>query len=109
MRAGLRPDGVPQRMYISGSLTPAPQELEVGRTYRLRTADIAVFRVALNVRLLRDSALVSWRPIAKDGFALPATQAMVRPSVANVPSGETAAENDVVAPPRDHGVSNVSQ
>jgi FtsP/CotA-like multicopper oxidase with cupredoxin domain len=83
-------DGVPQRVYFNGSLTPAPKALEVGRTYRLRIADIAVFRQVLRVRLVRDSALLSWRPIAKDGFTLPPAQATVRPSVVNLPSGETA-------------------
>jgi FtsP/CotA-like multicopper oxidase with cupredoxin domain len=83
-------DGVPQRIYINGSLTPSPQDLEVGHTYRLRLADIAVFRQQLSVRLVRDSTLLSWRAIAKDGFTLPASQATVRPSVVNLPSGETA-------------------
>ena len=83
-------DGVPQRVYINGSLTPAPKALEVGRTYRLRIADIAVFRQLLNLRLVRDSALLSWRQIAKDGFTLPPAQATVRPSAVNLPSGETA-------------------
>jgi hypothetical protein len=83
-------DGVPQRIYINGSLAPAPQALEVGRRYRLRIADIAVFRQVLRVRLVRDSTLLSWRPIAKDGFTLPPAQATARPSVVNLPSGETA-------------------
>ena len=83
-------DGVPQRIYINGSLTPPPKDLEVGRTYRLRLADIAVFRQLLRVRLVRDSTLLSWRAIAKDGFTLPASQATVRPSIVNLPSGETA-------------------
>ena len=83
-------DGVPQRMYINGSLTPPPIDLEVGRTYRLRLADIAVYRQVLRVRLVRDSALVSWRAIAKDGFTLPTSQATVRPSIVSLPSGETA-------------------
>ena len=83
-------DGVPQRVYFNGSLTPAAKEFTVGRTYRLRIADIAAFRYVLNLRLVRDSALLSWRPIAKDGFTLPAAQATVRPSAVNLPSGETA-------------------
>jgi len=62
----------------------------VGRTYRLRFADIAVYRLSLLVRLVRDSTLVSWRPIAKDGFSLPPAQATVRPSIVNLPPGETA-------------------
>ncbi|HJU76115.1 MAG TPA: multicopper oxidase domain-containing protein [Gemmatimonadaceae bacterium] len=83
-------DGVPRRLYINGSLDPPPMELAAGRTYRLRFADIAVYRLSLRVRLVRDSALVSWRPIAKDGFTLPPTQATVRPSMVNLPPGETA-------------------
>ena len=42
------------------------------------------------MRLVRDSTLLSWRPIAKDGFTLPPAQATVRPSDVNLPSGETA-------------------
>jgi hypothetical protein len=83
-------DGVPQRMYINGSLTPPPTDLTVGRTYRLRLADIAVFRQSLRVQLVRDSTVLSWRPVAKDGFTLPPSQARLRPSIVNLPSGETA-------------------
>jgi hypothetical protein len=83
-------DGVPWRTYINGSLTPAPKELEVGKTYRLRIADIAVFRQFLSVRLVRDSTVLTWRPVAKDGFTIAAAQATMRPSVVNLPSGETA-------------------
>jgi FtsP/CotA-like multicopper oxidase with cupredoxin domain len=83
-------DGVPQRMFINGSMTPPPKELEVGKTYRLRFADLAVYRLAVPVRLMRDSTLVSWRPVAKDGFTLPPSQATTRASTANVLPGETA-------------------
>jgi FtsP/CotA-like multicopper oxidase with cupredoxin domain len=83
-------DGIPRRLFINGSLAPAPIDLAVGRTYRLRFADIAVYRLSLLVRLVRDSTLVSWRPIAKDGFSLPPGQATVRPSIVNLPPGETA-------------------
>lgn len=83
-------DGVPQRVYINGSLDPPTVQLRVGRTYRLRLADIAVYRMTLNIQLVRDSTLLAWRPIAKDGFALPVAQAVTRPSLVNLPSGETA-------------------
>jgi hypothetical protein len=83
-------DGVPGRVYINGALNPPAVPLRVGRTYRLRLADIAVFRFGLNVQLLRDSTVLAWQPIAKDGFALSVTQAVVRPSIVNLPSGETA-------------------
>jgi FtsP/CotA-like multicopper oxidase with cupredoxin domain len=83
-------DGVPQRIYVNGSLTPPAKTLVVGQTYRLRLADIAVFRQLLKVQLVRDSALLSWRAVAKDGYSLPPSQATLRPSVVNLPSGETA-------------------
>ena len=83
-------DGVPQRVYINGSLTPPPVDLVAGRTYRLRLADIAVFKLALLTRLVRGDTVQSWRAVAKDGFALPAVQATVRPSVVILPPGEIA-------------------
>lgn len=83
-------DGVRGGVVINGSATPPTKELQVGATYRLRIADIAVYRQNLRVRVTRDSSLTSWRAVAKDGFILPATQATVRPSMAQVASGETA-------------------
>ena len=56
----------------------------------MRIANIAVFRQALFARVTRDSSLVEWRAVAKDGFTLPAVQATLRPSKAQVSSGETA-------------------
>ena len=41
-------------------------------------------------RLVRDSTVLTWRPIAKNGFALPAAHPVMRPSVVNLTSGETA-------------------
>jgi FtsP/CotA-like multicopper oxidase with cupredoxin domain len=83
-------DGVPRRIFINGSMNPPPRELQVGRTYRLRIADIAAYRLAVPVRLMRDSTLLTWRAVAKDGFTLPASQATMRASVADVLPGETA-------------------
>lgn len=83
-------DGVPQRLFVNGSLAPPPRELHVGKTYRLRVADLAVYRLDMQLGLTRDSALVSWRPIAKDGFSLPQHQAILRPSMSTLHPGETA-------------------
>lgn len=83
-------DGDEGRLVINGSATPPPRELHAGTTYRIRIADIAAFRQNLLARVVRDSMLVSWRPAAKDGFALPAVQATARPAIARVASGETA-------------------
>ena len=40
-------------------------------------------------RLLRDSALVTWRAIAKDGMDVPAVRATVRPAMQQLGNGET--------------------
>jgi FtsP/CotA-like multicopper oxidase with cupredoxin domain len=77
-------------LLVNGSVKPPLGELHVGTTYRFRVADIAVARPALRARVVRDSSMMSWRPVAKDGFTLPAAQATVRPSDARVASGETA-------------------
>jgi FtsP/CotA-like multicopper oxidase with cupredoxin domain len=83
-------DGVPQRVYINGSLDPPTKELTVGTTYRLRIASLSVYRPSSWTWLGRDSSLVTWRPVAKDGFTLPAGQATSRPSIVQISSGETA-------------------
>jgi FtsP/CotA-like multicopper oxidase with cupredoxin domain len=83
-------DGVPQRVYINGSLAPPVKDLVVGTTYRIRIANLAVYRPSSRTSLRRDSSLVTWRPVAKDGFALPASQAVARPSIVQISSGETA-------------------
>jgi manganese oxidase len=75
---------------INGTASPAPMDLRAGSSYRLRVANIASDRGTLLVRVVQDSTVTSWRPIAKDGFALPANQATTRPSIARVGTGETA-------------------
>jgi FtsP/CotA-like multicopper oxidase with cupredoxin domain len=72
---------------INGSLVPTPLELRVGQTYRLRFADLMVDHPLLHVRLVRDSTILNWRVLAKDGFAL--NGAAERPSPQSVGSGET--------------------
>lgn len=41
------------------------------------------------VRLRRDSPLVAWRAVAKDGMELPHDRATVRPAVQQMGNGET--------------------
>jgi manganese oxidase len=83
-------DASPGSVVINGAASPAPMGLRVGSSYRLRVANIASDRGTLLVRVVQDSTVTSWRPIAKDGFALPASQATTRPSIARVGTGETA-------------------
>jgi hypothetical protein len=75
---------------INGSASPAPVELRAGSTYRIRVANIAGDRGTLLVRVMQDSTVTSWRPVAKDGFALPPSQATTRAGIARVATGETA-------------------
>jgi hypothetical protein len=53
-------------------------------------ADIAIYHQHVSVRLVRDSSVLTWRAVAKDGFSLPPQQATVGPSATYVASGETA-------------------
>ncbi len=83
-------DGPHGQMLINGSAAPAALDLRIGTTYRLRIGDLTLAR-STSVRVSRDSQLVSWRPVAKDGFTLPPDQATMRPSsLGIIIPGETA-------------------
>ena len=79
-------DGV---VMINGSMNPPPLDLKVGERYRLRIVDIHSFRPSMIVRLLRDSTLVTWRPVAKDGMDIPPERATTRPAMQQMGNGET--------------------
>ncbi len=74
---------------VNGSFAPPPLEMRVGERYRLRIVDIHTFRPSMVARVLRDSTLVTWRAVAKDGMDLPAVRATVRPAVQQMGNGET--------------------
>jgi FtsP/CotA-like multicopper oxidase with cupredoxin domain len=74
---------------INGSLAPPALELKTGERYRLRFVDVHTFRPSMIARLLRDSSLVTWRAIAKDGMDVPPERATVRPSIQQMGNGET--------------------
>ncbi len=64
-------------------------DLSAGRTYRLRLININPdWRVIFS--LMSDSALVNWRPIAKDGADLPSAQRGERSAYLLTGPGETA-------------------
>jgi FtsP/CotA-like multicopper oxidase with cupredoxin domain len=73
---------------VNGDTIPRPLELRKGTTYRLRFLSLAPHDVKL-VRLLRDTVLQRWRPVAKDGATLPAHQSIMRPARLTVAIGET--------------------
>ncbi len=73
---------------LNGSFTPAPQEMRVGATYRFRFINVHTSRPSLIMKVMRDSTVLRWRAIAKDGMDLPADQAMVQPAAQMMGNGE---------------------
>jgi FtsP/CotA-like multicopper oxidase with cupredoxin domain len=58
---------------VNGLRRFSPKELKAGQTYRLRIANI-VSNAPFAVRLLSDSATLTWQAHAKDGADLPASR-----------------------------------
>lgn len=78
----------PPHFLINGDTAAAPLELQAGVTHRLRLINIgAAGRVIFAIR--KDSTLVQWRRVAKDGAQLPATAAVVTPALQRLGAGET--------------------
>ena len=73
---------------VNGDTAVVPLELRKGTTYRLRFLALAPHDVKV-VRLLADTVLQRWRPVAKDGATLPAHQAVARPARLMMGTGET--------------------
>jgi len=61
----------------------------MGQRYRLRFVDIHTCRPSTTARLLRDSTLLTWRAVAKDGMDHPADQSTMRPAQQLMGNGET--------------------
>jgi FtsP/CotA-like multicopper oxidase with cupredoxin domain len=74
---------------LDGTTAPQPLDMRVGERYRLRLVDIHTFRPSMIARLMRDSTLVTWRALAKDGRELPPDQATTRPAIQQSGNGET--------------------
>jgi FtsP/CotA-like multicopper oxidase with cupredoxin domain len=57
---------------VNASATPPPLTMRVGTTYRLRLIQMSAHRSGATLELRRDDSVMTWRPVAKDGAALPA-------------------------------------
>ncbi|MGH7710259.1 MAG: multicopper oxidase domain-containing protein, partial [Gemmatimonadaceae bacterium] len=73
---------------LNGLTTAPPMELRAGTSYRLRFINISANENKA-VRLLADTAVLRWRALGKDGAALPAHQAVMRPARLLMGAGET--------------------
>ena len=78
----------PPQALVNGDSVLAPQTLEVGKKHRFRFVNIGAAPY-IRIRLERDSSVVQWRAVAKDGADLPASQATVRPARVMMNVGET--------------------
>ena len=89
----------PFPMEINGAVNPDTIVLRVGGRYRFRFIGLSVTspnatvyltaRPDSSLRNLRDTMLVSWRPLAKDGADLPEKERTLRPAQQIVSIGET--------------------
>jgi FtsP/CotA-like multicopper oxidase with cupredoxin domain len=74
---------------LNGSSAPAAREMRVDQHYRLRFINVHTFRPSMRMRILRESALLSWRALAKDGMELPDDRRIEGPSEIQMGNGET--------------------
>jgi manganese oxidase len=74
---------------LNGSLTPVAPMLRRATAYRIRLINITTGRPGARVELRRDSTLLSWRPLAKDGADIPAPRRVLRPAEQGLSIGET--------------------
>lgn len=86
-------------LVVNGGGGEPDVHMQLGDSIRLRFVHIAVAN-SMNYQLWRDSSLAEWRPIAKDGYDLPPSQATVRPARQRVGLGETF---DAMFTPRERG------
>ena len=81
--------GQARAVLLNGSLTPSPLRLQQGVPTRLRLINITTGRPGMRMELRKDSAVVMWRVIAKDGAQLPAARQDVGPARQPISIGET--------------------
>ncbi len=91
--------GEPPHMVINGDSMPGTLEFERGVMQRLRFVNIAP-AVFVRFRMMRDSIVVPWRRVARDGFDLPESQRRAGPVPVAINVGQTT---DVEFMPADDG------
>jgi FtsP/CotA-like multicopper oxidase with cupredoxin domain len=74
---------------INGRASPAPFVVRAGVAQRLRLINMTVRRPGGRFELWRDTTLLKWRALAKDGRELPATRQVEQAARSVVSIGET--------------------
>ncbi|HXJ31834.1 MAG TPA: multicopper oxidase domain-containing protein, partial [Gemmatimonadales bacterium] len=72
---------------MNGDTQPQPMTLKAGVTYRFRLFNLAGDS-PLQVSMTSGDSAVQWRPVAKDGYPLQASQTVPRPAVVVFDPGE---------------------
>ncbi|HEU4878947.1 MAG TPA: multicopper oxidase domain-containing protein, partial [Gemmatimonadaceae bacterium] len=102
-RNRLLPDGVlPRDVWLNGSPTPEPHDVQVGEHYRIRFINMTTGVPGLRFELAHDGKLVEWSVVAKDGADLPADRQGSRVARQPVSIGETADVEFAPLTPGDH-------
>ncbi len=95
--AGWDGDEEPPRIIVNGDSLPPPLEVAAGRMHRFRFVNIGPAQ-RFNFSIYRDTSLVTWRRLAKDGADLPRSQALVVPATQLLEVGETFDAELVMVP-----------
>jgi manganese oxidase len=78
----------PAHILINGDSMPPPLEIKAGTTHRLRFVNIGP-ALRFLIRLDRDTSMVTWKSLAKDGADLPTASRKTGPSFTLLDVGET--------------------
>jgi len=84
-------------LLVNGDSLPAPLHLAAGVPHRFRFVNMGA-ALPWSFAVYRDTSLVEWRMLARDGAALPPAQSLTVPSVERVDVGETRDVEFVPAP-----------
>jgi manganese oxidase len=76
------------RIDMNGDSAPPPMTFAYGKTHRLRIVNIGAAAI-FNFILRQDTTVMSWRPVAKDGYDLPESERKVVPARKPISTGET--------------------
>jgi manganese oxidase len=74
---------------INGALDPAPLRMRVGVAHRVRIINITMGRPGLRLELQRDTTVIQWRILARDGAELPPERKVMRRAVQPLSIGQT--------------------
>ncbi len=75
---------------INGSAAPAALTVRAGVPQRLRFINMTLRRPGIRIELWRDTTMLQWRLLAKDGADLPAPLQVARPARSGISIGETS-------------------